>query len=174
MAANPFIDNLCQKTHAVFKILEETDCNLSDDTYLDHMVTGIKNEMRQYDNSNECLEFYRKSQCSRFVNAFNSASTGCQNFILKLLVECWKNWWKKCDTPGSRVSGGLNIHFKMPNAHFFVFEHPSFCSRGVEFVQRVRKFQYSLPFCLTFSSRPWCIEWFNKIIFTVKKILGKA
>ena len=87
MAVNPFIDNLCQKAQEVFKILEETDCNLSDDTYLDHMIAGIKNEMTQYDNSNECLEFYRKSQCSRFVKSFKSASTGCQNFILKLLEE---------------------------------------------------------------------------------------
>ena len=82
MAVNPFIDNLCQKTQAVFKILEETDCNLSDDTYLDHMIAGMKNEMTKYDNSNECLEFYRKSKCSSFVKSFKSASTGCQNFII--------------------------------------------------------------------------------------------
>ena len=87
MAVNPFIANLCQKAQEVFKILEETDCNLSDDTYLDHMIAGIKNEMTQYENTNECLEFYRKSQCSRFVKSFKSASTGCQNFILKLLEE---------------------------------------------------------------------------------------
>ena len=87
MAVNPFIDNLCQKAQEVFKILEESDCNSSDDTYLDHMIAGIKNEMTQYDNSNECLEFYRKSQCSRFVKSFKTANTGCQNFILKLLEE---------------------------------------------------------------------------------------
>ena len=87
MAVNQCIDYLCQKAQEVFKILEETDCNLSDDTYLDHMIAGIKNEMAQYDDSNECLEFYRNSQCSRFVKSFKSASTGCQNFILRLLEE---------------------------------------------------------------------------------------
>ena len=87
MAVNPSIDNLCQKTQTVFKILEETDCNLTDDTYLDHMIAGIKDEVRQYDNSNECLKFYRKSECSRFVKSFKNASAGCQNFIFKLLEE---------------------------------------------------------------------------------------
>ena len=77
--------HLCQNTRDAIKILRSTDCNLSDDTYLDHMAEGIKRELLEHHDLNRRLEFWNSSDCSDFVLSYKNENIGCQSFILKLM-----------------------------------------------------------------------------------------
>ena len=90
MSDDDTFDRLCTKTSDVVKILKHKECNLSDDTYLDHMVTGIKDELLQQETQIKRLDFWNKSSCSNYVQTFGEQSNESQDFVLKLLKKVWK------------------------------------------------------------------------------------
>ena len=85
MSEERIFNRLSPKIREVLKILRETDCSLPDDTYLDHMVSGISSELLQYQDPDKRLEFWNSSSCSNFVQSFAVEKEGCQQFILRLL-----------------------------------------------------------------------------------------
>ena len=82
-------DQLCIKTSEVIQILRDNDCNLSDDTYLDHLIIGIKDELLQHEAQSKRIDFWNRSNCSSFVESFESQNNESQIFILKLLKVVW-------------------------------------------------------------------------------------
>lgn len=90
MSDEDSFDRLCTKTSDVVKILKHNECNLSDDTYLDHLITGIKDELQHHETQTKRLAFWDKSSCSNFVQTFGDQSNESQDFVLKLLKEVWK------------------------------------------------------------------------------------
>ena len=85
MSHEDSFDRLCTKTSDVVKILKHNECNLSDDTYLDHLITGIKDELQHHETQTKRLAFWDKSSCSNFVRTFGDQSNESQDFVLKLL-----------------------------------------------------------------------------------------
>ena len=86
MSKDDKFNRLCQKTSDVLEILKDKECKLTDDTYLDHMASGIKYELCLQE-PHKGIEFWNKSNCSTFVQSFKGQAAGCQNFILKVLNE---------------------------------------------------------------------------------------
>ena len=93
---NKEFTQLCEMLHETWEILDARNCELPDDTYLDHIIMGIKNQMTQ-DSTDETMDqkyiikFWVESGCKAFVNLVannkKSQSEKNQNFILKLLKE---------------------------------------------------------------------------------------
>ena len=89
MSNENVFNQLCSKTSEVITILKHNECNLSDDTYLDHLITGIKDELLQHESPSKRIEFWKSSNCANFAQTFGDQSDVTQNFLLKLLNEVW-------------------------------------------------------------------------------------
>ena len=89
MSHENVFNQLCSKTSEVITILKHNECNLSDDTYLDHLITGVKDELLQHESPSKRIEFWKSSNCSNFVQTFGDQLCETQNFLLKLLKEVW-------------------------------------------------------------------------------------
>ena len=89
MSHENVFNQLCSKTSEVITILKHNECNLSDDTYLDHLITGMKDELLQHESPSKRIEFWKSSGCSNFAQTFGDQSNETQNFLLKLLKEVW-------------------------------------------------------------------------------------